>query len=72
MLKGAIDLVKKERARLMSQVEALDKALSALGSSHGGTSKRGTRTMSASARKRIAAAQKARWAKWRATKRKAS
>jgi hypothetical protein len=70
MLKGAIHLVKKERARLMSQVEALDKALSALGSSHSG-GRRG-HTVSASARKRIAAAQKARWARWRATKRKAS
>jgi hypothetical protein len=60
------------------QVEQLNQALAALGTIDGlrsrGTSSqkvgRKGRTMSAAARKRIAAAQRARWAKWKAAQKK--
>jgi hypothetical protein len=64
-----------ERNQAQKRVEQLDEALKALaGFGRGGTEihhvrasgKR--RTMSATARKRIAAAQRARWAKWKAAK----
>lgn len=49
-----------ERTRLTSQLEGLNRALSAL---NGTGSKRTGRTISAAGRARIAAAQRARWAK---------
>ena len=68
----------QERSRMAGQVKKLDKAIGVLrqltkGSA--GTAGRQLgrkRTMSASARKRIAAAQRARWAKWKAAKKKAA
>jgi hypothetical protein len=68
--------LKNERKQAQMKLEQLDaalKVLSGLGSTNRGT-RRGRavakkrRTMSAAARKRIAAAQRARWAKWRAAK----
>ena len=69
--------LKKERERARKEVVGLDTALKALGSlvspnrrstgSLTGTKKRSP--MSAAARKRIAAAQRARWAKWKADRR---
>ena len=69
--------LKKERERARREVVGLDTALKVLGSlvspnrrSTGaptGTKKRST--MSAAARKRIAPAQRARWAKWKAARR---
>lgn len=69
----------KERTQAQRRIEQIDAALNALsgvGSSRGGarraersnTPGRKRRTMSAAARKKIAAAQRARWAKWKAGK----
>jgi predicted RNase H-like nuclease (RuvC/YqgF family) len=70
--------LRKQRDEAQRQVEQLEQALSALGSLDGlrsrgrSTHAVGTkgRTMSAAARKRIAAAQRARWAKWKAAQKK--
>jgi len=69
--------LRMEREQARTQLEQLDKALKVLGSL--GTMKRGLasgsamagkrKPMSAAARKRIAAAQRARWAKWKAARR---
>lgn len=70
----AVRQLKQERARTQKEVEKLDAAIRVLsgltgagrglGRGRAGIGKR--RTMSAAARKRIAAAQRARWAKWKA------
>jgi hypothetical protein len=65
-LRAVVEQLKEERTRL-------DKAIAALSgivrSKPGATSDRGrTRHLSAEARKRIAAAQRARWAKFKAKK----
>jgi hypothetical protein len=70
--------LRKERDEVHQKVEQLDQALAALGSLHGlRPGERGLqpsggkrRTMSAAARERIAAAQRARWAKWKAARRR--
>jgi hypothetical protein len=67
-----------ERSQMAGQVRTLDKAISVLRKLGKGTRlalvaggrKRGT--MSAAGRRKIAAAQKARWAKWRAKAKKAA
>jgi len=63
-LAGVVRQLKAERDQVARQVERLDAALAALNGSHGKL--RGT--LSASARARIAAAQRARWAKVKASK----
>jgi len=79
-LADVVQQLKKERAQAQRTVEQLDGALKALGGlvglrGRGGrmgraqTSSMKRRTMSVAARKRIAAAQRARWAKWKAAKR---
>jgi hypothetical protein len=70
--------LRKQRDEAQRQVEQLNQALAALGSLDGSRSRgrssepvgRKRRTMSAAARKRIAAAQRARWAKWKAAQKK--
>jgi hypothetical protein len=70
--------LRKQRDDAQKRVEQLDKALAALGSLDGlrargrspKTIARKRRTMSAAARRKIAAAQRARWAKWKAAQRK--
>jgi hypothetical protein len=66
-LKGLVSVVselKKERTNLVKSLMHVDTALSALGSLNGSNKPAGPRrTMSASARRKIAAAQRARWAK---------
>jgi len=70
--------LRQQRAEAQKQVEQLDQALAALGSIDGLQSRgrssqrvgRKGRTMSGAARKRIAAAQRARWAKWKAAQKK--
>jgi hypothetical protein len=57
-LTAVIDQLQHERIRLQSQLEALSQAIATLNGSSGGR-----RTLPASARARIAAAQRARWAK---------
>jgi hypothetical protein len=62
-LAGVVQLLKKEQDRLTRELHGIGAALAAFGSAYGkGT---GTRKLSASARARIAAAQRARWAKVR-------
>ena len=73
-LKGVVSVVadlRSERANLKRQLDRLDEALSLLGRLNGASSTgRPKRTMSVAARRRIAAAQRARWAKVRASKNK--
>lgn len=62
---AVVRLLKKERDRLATELRATGAALAAFGKAYGkGT---GTRKLSAAARARIAAAQRARWAKFRAS-----
>jgi len=76
-LTKAVRQLKKERAearRKLGQLDAALKVLGSLGGSRGRVGRAQTpgkkrRTMSAAARKRIAAAQRARWAKWKAARR---
>lgn len=58
---GVVGYLKKELNRAEQQVKRFTAALAALG----GSGSNGHRTLSASARKRISLAQKARWAKAR-------
>ena len=55
--------LKAERDKVAQQVSALDTAIRALSGMNSTGARRGRRTMSAAARARIAAAQRARWAK---------
>ena len=59
--------LKKEKDRVEKQLKGLDAALVAFATVYR-LPKRARRVMSLAARKRIAAAQKARWAKFRAKK----
>lgn len=62
---AVIQQLQKERDRAATEVVQLDAALAAL---NGATGRRsGTRTLSPEARERIAAAQRARWAKVKGT-----
>jgi nucleoid-associated protein YgaU len=66
---NVVDELKQERDRLQGELQRIDAALAALVSLNGrGRTKTGRprRTMSAAARRKIAAAQRARWAKVRA------
>jgi hypothetical protein len=65
-----IGSLEKERKNLQSSLDRVTAAISALNGATGKASSPGKRTMSASARARIAAAQKARWARWRTSQRK--
>ena len=62
--------LRKQRAAVQATVDRLDRAIKALSDLGGEAPKRrgGPRHMSKAARKRIAAAQRARWAKIRAEK----
>ena len=75
-LTGVIRQLRKEKQRLHGEMERLNAALAALGSvgglerrSKGSRMPKVRRPMSAAARKKIAAAQRARWAKWKKNKR---
>jgi hypothetical protein len=78
-LAEVIRRIRKERDQAQKRIEQLDEALRALTgvSRVGGSNRRGSgaqtsgrrKPMSATARKRIAAAQRARWAKWNAARR---
>lgn len=76
-LANAVRQLKMERDQAQRKLEQLNAALKVLGNL-GGVSRRlggaqaahkKRRPMSAAARKRIAAAQRARWAKWKAARR---
>jgi hypothetical protein len=60
-----VQQLQQERARIDAALRALTGA-----STTRGTTRTGRRTMSAAARRKIAAAQRARWAKWKAAKKK--
>ena len=79
-LAKAVQQLQKERDQARRRVEQLNEALKALGSLGGLRGRVGRvgsaqsagkkrRSMSAAARKRIAAAQRARWEKWKAARR---
>ena len=63
-----ISLLKAERDKASQQVNALDTAIRALSGMNSTGATRGRRTMSAAARARISASQKARWARARGQK----
>lgn len=65
-LSSFVNQLRDERTQVQGQLKRLEEAISLLGNiSNGFRSTGGGRpNLSASARKRIAAAQKARWAKW--------
>jgi hypothetical protein len=68
---GIVKQLKKERDRVERQLSGLNAAISAFAGVYAGTKPtRRKRKISAAGRKRIAAAQRARWAKIRAKKRK--
>ena len=56
-------------AQLKKERDKLDRAIAALSGVGGTGGRRGPRRLSAAARERIAAAQRARWAKFKAKKR---
>src|ERR1700757_3809961 len=64
-LTGVVRLLKKEQDRLTTELRGIGAALAAFG--HAYVKGTGTRKLSALARARIAAAQRARWAKVRKT-----
>jgi hypothetical protein len=69
-MQSVADQLQKERVRLANELHAVTAALKAFGKVYvsGPTATRKKRTMSAAARKKIATAQRARWAKVRAGK----
>jgi hypothetical protein len=77
LMQSVVSQLQKERTRLEDELRRITAALVAFGnvSMHGSRPKaavatRKKRTNSAAGRKRIAAAQKARWAKWRKAQKK--
>src|ERR1700739_456247 len=66
-LTGVVRLLKKKQDRLTTELRGIGAALAAFGKSY--TNGTGTRKLSVSARAKIAAAQRARWAKVRGTAR---
>jgi hypothetical protein len=68
-VKNIVKQLKKERDRVEKQLSGLNAAISAFVGVYSGAKPRRTRgSISAAGRKRIAAAQRARWAKVRAKK----
>jgi len=65
-LSGVVQLLKKEHERLTKELHGISAALAAFGKTYGRHG--GARWLSPAARARIAAAQRARWAKVRASK----
>jgi hypothetical protein len=71
-LSGIVKQLKKERDRAEKQLHGLNAAISAFVAVYGGAKPKGQgRKLSAKARAKIAAAQRARWAKFRARRKKA-
>ncbi len=66
--------LRKERDRVEKHLSALNAALTAFAGVYRGTAKPTgkRRKLSAKSRARIAAAQRARWAKWKAARKKAA
>jgi len=72
-LESVVSQLRGERTSLLNQLRHVDAALSVLGKLNGGSSytKPRRRRLSVAARKKIAAAQRARWAKVRRMKKAA-
>jgi hypothetical protein len=70
LMQSIVSQLQKERTRLEDELHRVTAALTAFGRVYlrAGKSGRKKRTISAAGRKRIAAAQRARWAKVRAAK----
>jgi hypothetical protein len=70
LMQSVVSQLQKERTRLEDELRRITDALKAFGKVYLGEKKssRKKRTISAAGRKRIAAAQRARWAKVRAKK----
>ena len=64
-LAGVVQLLKKEQLRLTKQLQGIGTALAAFGKTYG--KQIGPRKLSAAGRARIAAAQRVRWAKVKAS-----
>ena len=71
LMQSVVSQLQRERRRLEDELHRVSAALTAFGKAYlrEGKSGRKKRTISAAGRKRIAAAQRARWAKVRAKKR---
>lgn len=69
-LSGIVRQLKKERDRVESELTRLNAALAAFVGVYTSKPKRQRRKMSAKARAKVAAAQRARWAAWRAKRKK--
>lgn len=70
LMQSVVDQLQKERTRLADELRRVTAALTAFGKVYvnGPTTTHKKRTMSVAGRKRIAAAQRARWAKVKAAK----
>jgi hypothetical protein len=77
-LGAVLEQLRGKRSSLANELRQVDQAIKALSKlnigikQYTGAARGAKRTMSAAARRRIAAAQRARWAKVRAAKRKAA
>jgi hypothetical protein len=73
LMQSVVGELQKERRRLENELRRVSAALTAFGKVYlsGTKSSRKKRTISVAGRKRIASAQKARWAKVRAAKKRA-
>jgi len=72
LMQTVVDQLQKERTRLADELRRVTAALTAFGKVYvnGPTATRKKRTIPAAGRRRIAAAQRARWAKVRASKKR--
>jgi hypothetical protein len=75
-LSQIVNNLEAQRRQAQAEVQRLDAALSALrglgGKGRGAGAGRARRVLSVAARRRIAAAQRARWAAWKAKRNKAA
>jgi hypothetical protein len=72
-LTTALNQLRQERIRVQTELQQLDQAIQALGkvaSGHSGAQAGKIHRMSVAARKRIAAAQRVRWARYHASRKK--
>jgi hypothetical protein len=73
LIQNVVQQLEHERSRLQTELHRVSAALTAFGNAYlsgGKPAKKKRRTISATGRKRIAAAQRARWAKLRAKQKK--
>jgi hypothetical protein len=70
-LKAMVSQLRDQRTKLVNQIRHVDAAVVVLSKLEGRSSlPKPVRKMSGAARRKIAAAQKARWAKWRSSKKR--